>query len=1068
MPFIRPPLDQSLTVPELYDWHYEHNRDFPFFVYEDSPGHLRRISYGEAMQGVHRATQYFREQFGDALLRQTGSNPPIVAILAASDTITFFCCLIGALRTGCTIFPISPRNSAPAAAHLLSKAKPIGIVVSSEPSLQQLADDAIETSECPELRKYDIPVFERLFPGEGFDPQFPFVPSAKLDMNSLAIIYHSSGTTSFPKPIYWTHEAAFWMASLPLSGEVDTIGSVVAVHCIAMFHAMGSLPLTFPATSGFTLAVFKPRSPATVPNPVNVFEGAIVTESEYMFSPPAFYEEWAQDKLKVKAMAKMKGVVYGGGPLAKHAGDTLARNGVNVYQTYASTETLGLSEYLPKPPGMDWDYFKFLSSKKVHLEDFGNNVFRVVTLTNENFRPLVINTKIDGVDAYASDDLVSPHPTKPGYYKVVGRADDQIMHSNGEKTNPGPLEWMLKQDPHIQDAVMFGRGRFQCGVLIQPKKDYLVNHLSTSELEEFRNAIWPTAEKVNAFAPTHSRLFKEMIIVTSPEKPFEYTPKRTLRRQRILDAYAVEIDAVYAAVEESAQTDIGTPKDWSESSVLEFVRNVVAHTMKTQKRNVQTFGDEADLFEYGLDSLQATWIRNTIMRALRESHTKLVHKISANFVYEHPTIAGLARYISSMVAGHEISEAESREARKKELLQLVNKFTQSFPGFTASTRKNQRGHIVLLTGSTGSLGSSLLARLLQSDSVAVVYALSRPSEGDIVESRLYKSFEREGMDLNLLRSGKLKALDGDPSKGEFGLGTEQYTELRSTVTHVIHNGWRVNFSNTIASFESNIKSVRNFVEFCLNCKGDVPARLIFISSIGVFQESYSEYAELEEPLPTDRIPLGNGYGESKWVAEKILNEAAKQTNLRTTIIRPGQITGGVSGSWKEHEWFPSLIRSSVTLGKLPTVDGSVSWITADTASGAIMDMLDSDERVFHIVHPHPVKWNNVMQWFSKALNIPTVSYGEWLETLEKSDVSAHSGTAADLETAFEKNPALRLLDVFRAAKNHVGEDLEPLGAQKLASEKAVRVSKTLQTAEQINEKTVESWLSYWRQARIFI
>ena len=43
------------------------------------------------------------------------------------------------------------------------------------------------------------------------------------------------------------------------------------------------------------------------------------------------------------------------------------------------------------------------------------------------------NTKVDGADAYATSDLVVPHPTKKGYYKIVGRSDDQIMHSTGEK-----------------------------------------------------------------------------------------------------------------------------------------------------------------------------------------------------------------------------------------------------------------------------------------------------------------------------------------------------------------------------------------------------------------------------------------------------------------------------------------------------------------------------------------------------------------------------------------------------------------------------------------------------------
>ena len=62
----------------------------------------------------------------------------------------------------------------------------------------------------------------------------------------------------------------------------------------------------------------------------------------------------------------------------------------------------------------------------------------------EWYRPSVINTQIDGRDAYATGDLVSPHPTKPDLWRVVGRTDDQIMHSTGEKTNPRPLGKLLR------------------------------------------------------------------------------------------------------------------------------------------------------------------------------------------------------------------------------------------------------------------------------------------------------------------------------------------------------------------------------------------------------------------------------------------------------------------------------------------------------------------------------------------------------------------------------------------------------------------------------------------------
>ena len=43
------------------------------------------------------------------------------------------------------------------------------------------------------------------------------------------------------------------------------------------------------------------------------------------------------------------------------------------------------------------------------------------------------NTQIGDREAYATSDLVMRHPTKPDLWKIVGRMDEQIVLSNGEK-----------------------------------------------------------------------------------------------------------------------------------------------------------------------------------------------------------------------------------------------------------------------------------------------------------------------------------------------------------------------------------------------------------------------------------------------------------------------------------------------------------------------------------------------------------------------------------------------------------------------------------------------------------
>jgi hypothetical protein len=47
--------------------------------------------------------------------------------------------------------------------------------------------------------------------------------------------------------------------------------------------------------------------------------------------------------------------------------------------------------------------------------------------------PSILNTTSDGVEAYATSDLFIQHPHRKDTWKIYGRADDQIMHSTGEK-----------------------------------------------------------------------------------------------------------------------------------------------------------------------------------------------------------------------------------------------------------------------------------------------------------------------------------------------------------------------------------------------------------------------------------------------------------------------------------------------------------------------------------------------------------------------------------------------------------------------------------------------------------
>ena len=49
---------------------------------------------------------------------------------------------------------------------------------------------------------------------------------------------------------------------------------------------------------------------------------------------------------------------------------------------------------------------------------------------------------------------------------------------------------MINEDPYVKSSVMFGRGKFQNGILIEPTEDFQIDPTDPKQLEAYRNKIW--------------------------------------------------------------------------------------------------------------------------------------------------------------------------------------------------------------------------------------------------------------------------------------------------------------------------------------------------------------------------------------------------------------------------------------------------------------------------------------------------------------------------------------------------------------------------------------------------
>ena len=74
-----PPLDGSLSVPEIYDWHYRHNPDFPLFQYLENGQVPIRITYSQAIPAIHRAGRMMKSYINRSEIPQ-----PVFAILSST------------------------------------------------------------------------------------------------------------------------------------------------------------------------------------------------------------------------------------------------------------------------------------------------------------------------------------------------------------------------------------------------------------------------------------------------------------------------------------------------------------------------------------------------------------------------------------------------------------------------------------------------------------------------------------------------------------------------------------------------------------------------------------------------------------------------------------------------------------------------------------------------------------------------------------------------------------------------------------------------------------------------
>ncbi|KAI4149890.1 MAG: hypothetical protein L6R39_002393 [Caloplaca ligustica] len=561
----------------------------------------------------------------------------------------------------------------------------------------------------------------------------------------------------------------------------------------------------------------------------------------------------------------------------------------------------------------DWAYIRIPQPRMEHIwpRYVGENQFEFIFL--KDYPSRVESNSDDPPQSFYSKDIFSPHPTVPNAWKYLGRIDDRVTLTNGEKVLPLPIEGRVRQQPLVREAVVFGVAR--------PIPGLLAFRSETARAlpdEEFVDRIWLDVEAANQTAEAFSQIAKDMVVPLPADAEYPQTDKGSFIRPQMYQSYEKEINEAYSRLEGHQEGALRLNIPQLEEHLLTVGRQLVGQQLEDKT---------TDFFTAGMDSLRALQMRGMIIKEL-DLGGKGKH-LSQNIVFETSNVEELAKHLYKLSQGQLTPEAGNAKAAMQAMIEKYSVFKKHSPGSKAFAEQP----VVVLTGATGGLGSQILSKLSLNPSVSKVYCLLRGADP---LARLRTSLADRKLEFD---ASKTIALTSDLSDPTLGLDETTYAEVKSSATHIIHAAWPVNFQLALTSFEPHIRGLHNLLQLSLSSPYRTPARLLFCSSVSTALGTPAP-AKIPEAIIEDLDHASDmGYGRSKLVGEHVVAAAVERFGAQASVLRIGQVAGDTRyGMWNDTEAIPSVVRGALTMGMLPEAKIRCVWLPVDILADIVFEL----------------------------------------------------------------------------------------------------------------------------------
>lgn len=370
------------------------------------------------------------------------------------------------------------------------------------------------------------------------------------DIDELAIINYTSGTTSSPKGVMLTARnisanIEFALSRIPIKDGDKTLSMLPMAHMYGMafefiYPLCGGGNITFlgktptPTILMQALADVKPYILITVPLVLEkIFKNKVMPTLQKpalkILTAIPLVRNLIYKKVRTQLMQVFGGnvcnIVLGGAALSRPVEEVVRKIGLPYTVGYGMTECAPLVGYSP------WESFRLGScgraTDNIEVRIDSENAQRAVgeiQVRGDNVMQGYFKNPEATAAAFTADGWLRTGDLgiidKHGNIFIKGRSKCMILTANGQNIYPEEIESILNAMPHVGESLVVDRGHTLVALVALTPDD------QKADREEVKAYLEQNRVELNKVLPNYSQISK----IEIQEGGFEHTPKQSIKR----------------------------------------------------------------------------------------------------------------------------------------------------------------------------------------------------------------------------------------------------------------------------------------------------------------------------------------------------------------------------------------------------------------------------------------------------------------------------------------------------------------------------------------------------------